>query len=199
MTADVRERWRWPCRRPTCRRRHRLCRDGHHRHNSCWGNRGGDHPWRWGHQLSLRNPTRMRRRRGPGRGSGRHAEDGGKTVGWWRFEATARHTGTLGARETQVTALRDGLWTMGRAGIPMWTSGSGPRQSGTRDSADPPLKSVGPAEWSCASKWKSTGDYDKAKRTPATTPSIVRTPISARRRDVKAKPPTESFGELGRR
>ena len=88
---------------------------------------------------------------------------------------------------------------MGRAGLPMWTNGSGHRQSGARDSVYLSLRGAGATEWPCVSKWRSTGDYDNAKRTAETTTSSGRTPISARRRDMKAKPITESFGELGRR
>ena len=54
-------------------------------------------------------------------GDRRHTEDHGETVGGGRFEATARHTGTLGARLPNLTGLGDGLWTAPRAGIPMWT------------------------------------------------------------------------------
>jgi hypothetical protein len=42
-----------------------------------------------------RDPARGLRRRLRRRGRRRHTEDRGETVGWWRFVATARHTGTL--------------------------------------------------------------------------------------------------------
>jgi len=43
----------------------------------------------------LRNPAPWLRWGCCGRVRGRHTEEDGKAVGDWRFEATARHTGTL--------------------------------------------------------------------------------------------------------
>lgn|GEM_PF-3785892 len=78
---------------------------------------------RTSHRRPLRYPTRKRGRRcprGDSGGIGRHTQERGEAVRWWRFEATARHTGKLGARSTETTPRRHGLWRVGRPGMPMW-------------------------------------------------------------------------------
>ena len=81
-------------------------RDPLRRSGPCWARR----PWpdqhptrsRWrnlhtGEGASLGNPAN-KRRRVRGGGNGRHTQDRGEAVRGGRFEATAWHTGTLGAR-----------------------------------------------------------------------------------------------------